>query len=150
MSVITEGGFAVPLGWTTELLLDADSKKEDTETLAAILLAAALAPQDPVTAETPAVAEPAATAAVATEATQDYIDAGLKAFKRRRFKTAQADFQKAVDAAPQSAAATFYLAYTYYKISEPSRRLTADKKRAAELFARAYELDPAFRPAWGG
>jgi Tfp pilus assembly protein PilF len=118
-------------------------------TLAAFVLAAALAPQEPVAAGTPAV-EPTPTAAVATEATRDYIDAGLKAFKRRRFRSAQADFQKAVDAEPQSAAATFYLAYTYYKISEPSRRLTADKKRAAELFAKAYELDPAFRPAWGG
>ena len=123
-------------------------------TLAALLLAAALAPQEPVAAETSTV-EPAptpvvATEAVPTEASKDYIDAGLKAFKRRRFRAAQAEFQKAVDAEPRSAAATFYLAYTYYKISEPTRRLTADKKRAAELFAKAYELDPAFRPVWGG
>jgi Tfp pilus assembly protein PilF len=107
-----------------------------------------------VAAETPTV-EPTPTPTVATEAvpievSKDHIDAGLKAFKRRRFRTAQAEFQRAVDADPQSAAATFYLAYTYYKISEPSRRLTADKKRAAELFARAYELDPTFRPVWGG
>jgi Tfp pilus assembly protein PilF len=137
-----------------ELKLDADSNEEDTVTLAALLLAAALAPQEPVAAET-STAEPAptpvmATEAVPTEGSKDHVDAGLKAFKRRRFKAAKAEFQKAVDAEPQSAAATFYLAYTYYKISEPSRRLTADKKRAAELFAKAYELDPAFRPVWGG
>jgi Tfp pilus assembly protein PilF len=108
-----------------------------------------------VAAETPTVEPTPPTPTVATEAvpievSKDHIDAGLKAFKRRRFRTAQAEFQRAVDADPQSAAATFYLAYTYYKISEPSRRLTADKKRAAELFARAYELDPTFRPVWGG
>ena len=50
---------------------------------------------------------------------------------------------------PQSAAATFYLGYTYYKIAEPTRRLTPGKKKAAELFAKAYELDPAFQPVWG-
>ncbi len=118
-------------------------------TLAALFLAAALAPQDPAAA--PAPAEPNAPEATAAPAggAEEYIDAGLKAFKRRRFSTAQADFQKAVDADPQSAAATFYLAYTYYKIAEPSRRLTEGKKKAAELFAKAFELNPAFRPAWG-
>jgi tetratricopeptide (TPR) repeat protein len=116
-------------------------------TLAAFILAAALAPQDPAAVQVPP-AEPMSTEAVTPGAAQEYIDAGLKAFKRRRFGAAQADFQKALDAEPQSAAATFYLAYTYYKIAEPSRRLTAGKKKAAELFAKAYELDPAFRPAW--
>jgi tetratricopeptide (TPR) repeat protein len=125
-------------------------------TLAAFLLAAALAPaQAPPVAQEPAAepkpaeaAAPADTAAPAGAA-QEYIDAGLKAFKRRRFAAAQADFQKAVDADPQSAAATFYLGYTYYKIAEPTRRLTPGKKKAAELFAKAFELDPAFRPVWG-
>ena len=140
-------------------------------TLAAFLLAAALAPPQAATVDAPAPQEPAAqepaaqqpaaqepapeakpaeTSAPAPSAgAQEYIDAGLKAFKRRRFGAAQADFQKAVDADPQNAAATFYLGYTYYKIAEPTRRLTAGKKRAAELFARAFELDPVFRPVWG-
>ena len=141
-------------------------------TLAAFLLAAALAPsqaatvdasapQEPVAqepaAQQPAAQEPAPEAkpaetsapAPSAGAAQEYIDAGLKAFKRRRFGAAQADFQKAVDADPQNAAATFYLGYTYYKIAEPTRRLTAGKKRAAELFARAFELDPVFKPVWG-
>jgi Tfp pilus assembly protein PilF len=113
-------------------------------TFAALFLAAALAPQEPA-AVPPAPPPQAASAGAA----QEYIDAGLKAFHRRRFSAAQADFQKAVDADPQSAAATFYLGYTYYKIAEPSRRLTPGKKRAAELFAKAFELDPAFRPVWG-
>jgi Tfp pilus assembly protein PilF len=80
---------------------------------------------------------------------QAYIDVGLKAFKRRRFAAARDAFQKAVDADPQSAAATFYLAYTYYKIAEPTRRNVPGKRKAAELFSRAFELDPAFRPVWG-
>ena len=141
-------------------------------TLAAFLLAAALASPQATAVDGPASQEPAAQERAAQQpaaqdpateakpaeasapapsagAAQEYIDAGLKAFKRRRFGAAQADFQKAVDAEPQSAAATFYLGYAYYKIAEPTRRLTAGKKRAAELFAKAFELDPAFKPAWG-
>jgi Tfp pilus assembly protein PilF len=118
-------------------------------TLATFILAAVLAPQEPAAVPAPA-AEPKATQTTVTGgAAAEYIDAGLKAFRRRRFAAAQADFQKAVDADPNSAAATFYLGYTYYKIAEPTRRLTPGKKKAAELFARAFELDPAFRPVWG-
>ena len=117
-------------------------------TLAALMLAAALAPQEPAAVPGPQ-AEPKVAVAVPAGGADEYIDAGLKAFRRRRFGAAQADFQKAVDANPQSAAATFYLAYTYYKIAEPTRRLTPGKKKAAELFAKAFELNPAFRPAWG-
>ena len=50
---------------------------------------------------------------------------------------------------PQSAAAAYYLGYTCYKMGEPSRRMNADKEKAKELFARAFSLDPAFRPTWG-
>ena len=113
----------------------------------ALFLAAALVPQEP--AAPPAAEEPKAAAAASPGSAQEYIDAGLKAFQRRRFAAAQAEFQKAVDADPQSAAAAFYLGYTYYKIAEPTRRLTPGKKKAAELFAKAFELNPAFRPAWG-
>ena len=115
-------------------------------TLAAFILAAALAPQQPVSAGAAPATEPKARTAGAA---QEYIDAGLKAFRRHRLSTAQGEFQKAVDADPQSAEATFYLAYAYYKIAEPSRRLTPGKRQAAALFAKAFELDPAFRPAWG-
>jgi Tfp pilus assembly protein PilF len=124
-------------------------------TIAAFLLAAALAPAqappaqepaaEPPPAETAAPPAPAAPAGAA----QEYIDAGLQAFKRHRFAAAQADFQKALDADPQSAAAAFYLGYTYYKIAEPTRRNVPGKRKAAELFAKAFELDPAFRPVWG-
>jgi Tfp pilus assembly protein PilF len=132
-------------------------------TLVALFLAAALAPQEPAAVPPPEEsapsseaapamapdAPPAVEAAADAGAAEGYIEAGLKAFRRHRFSAAQADFQKAVDADPQSAAATFYLGYTYYKIAEPTRRLTAGKKKAAELFAKAFELNPAFRPAWG-
>ena len=114
-------------------------------TFAALFLAAALAPQEPAACASGATRREAVSAGAA----QEYIDAGLKAFQRRHFSAAQADFQKAVDADPQSAAATFYLGYTYYKIAEPTRRLTPGKRKAAELFAKAFELNPAFRPVWG-
>lgn len=76
------------------------------------------------------------------------IEAGLAAFRRLRFHQAEKHFQAAVEADPQSAAATFYLAYTIYKIAEPKRPFHPDKQRSAQLFARAYELDPTFRPVW--
>jgi len=76
------------------------------------------------------------------------IEAGLAAFRRRRFHEAEKHFQAAVEADPQSAAATWYLGYTVYKIAEPKRPFHPDKQRAAQLFARAYELDPSFRPVW--
>jgi len=146
--------------------------------LATVVLSAALAPQappaeplppepslpevaTPEAAPLPAPEEPAPALAVepapamATEATpasvsatQEHIDAGLKAFIRGRFSRAQGEFEKAYDADPQSAAAAFYLGYACYKIGEPSRRMDSDKQRAKELFAKAYSLDPAFMPVW--
>ena len=112
--------------------------------LASVLLSAALTPQAPP-AQPPAAkaAAPAATPAGAA------IDAGIAAFKKRRFAAARAEFEKALAADPQSAAAAYYLGYTHYKLGEPSRRMNADKERAKELFAKAFALDPTFRPTWG-
>ena len=81
-------------------------------------------------------------------AAQTHIDAGLSAFRKKRFGAARQHFEQAVAADPTSAAATFYLGYTIYKIAEPKRPFHPDKQRAAELFAKAYELDPGFKPAW--
>jgi Tfp pilus assembly protein PilF len=78
-----------------------------------------------------------------------HLDAGLAAFKKRRFGAARGEFEKAVTADPQSAAAHFYLGYTFYKLGEPSKRMNADKEKAKELFAKAFSLDPAFNPDWG-
>jgi tetratricopeptide (TPR) repeat protein len=115
--------------------------------LAAALLLVVMTPQDAPPPAPPQVAateikaeEPAAAAAIAT---------GQAAFKKRRFRAAQADFEKAVAADPQSAAAAFYLGYTHYKIGEPSRRMNEHKEQARELFAKAFTLDPGFRPDWG-
>jgi len=82
-------------------------------------------------------------------AAQEHIDAGLKAFIRGRFSRARSEFEMAYEAAPESAAAAFYLGYACYKLGEPSRRMNEDKQRARELFAKAYRLDPAFEPVWG-
>jgi len=116
--------------------------------LTSFVLALVLGAQTPPPVMDPAALPPPDTTAAPMGPTQDHIDAGLKAFKKRRFAAAQAEFQKAVDADPQSAAANFYLGYAYYKIAEPSRRNTAGKRRAAELFAKAFELDPRFQPVW--
>jgi tetratricopeptide (TPR) repeat protein len=103
--------------------------------LATVLLSAALAPQAPPPA--------------ATSATDPYLSAGIAAFKKRHFAAARAEFEKAEAANPQSAAAAYYLGYTFYKLGEPSRRMNANKEKAKELFAKAFSLDPAFTPTWG-
>jgi len=117
--------------------------------LAAVLLSAALAPQTP--APPPASAGVTATdlPAPSSAAAAPYLDAGIAAFKKRHFTAARAEFEKAETADPQSAAAAYYLGYTYYKMGEPSRRMNANKEKAKELFAKAFDLDPTFRPTWG-
>jgi Flp pilus assembly protein TadD len=112
-----------------------------------ILLAALLAPmpQETPPAEPPAAAEPAA----ARASNEDHISAGLAAFRRRRFKEAERHFRAAVEADPGSAAAHFYLGYTLYKEVEPKRPFHPGKQDAAQHFAKAFELDPNFMPAWG-
>jgi tetratricopeptide (TPR) repeat protein len=115
--------------------------------ISAMLLAALLspAPQDP-----PATAPQTTAAAPSGGSASDEIQAGLTAFNKRRFAAARAAFERAVAADPNSAAAHYYLGYTIYKIAEPKRHDSPGKKEAAAEFAKAYELDPAFKPVWGG
>jgi tetratricopeptide (TPR) repeat protein len=121
----------------------------------AVLIATALSQQPPPPpapkaaprARRRASAAPAAPA-VAAGTPQEHIDAGIAVFKRKHFAEAQSHFQAAVDAEPNNAAAHFYLGYAIYKIAEPKHPFHPDKQRAAAEFARAYELDPAFKPAW--
>jgi tetratricopeptide (TPR) repeat protein len=122
--------------------------------LATVLLSAALVPQAPPAAAAQEPTPPPAPAVTAADlpapsGAAKYIDAGIAAFKKRRFAAARAEFEKAVEADPQSAAAAFYLGYTHYKIGEPSHRMNAEKEKARELFAKAFSLDPAFQPVWG-
>ena len=129
--------------------------------LNALLLSAVLVPQEPAAnpAQSPAPKVLAvkragsmedAPPAVARPATIETgpVAAGLAAFRAHHLRAARAELEKAVAADPQSAAAAFYLGYAYYKIGEPSRRMDANKEKARELFARAFSLDPAFKPAW--
>jgi TolA-binding protein len=116
--------------------------------LATLTLAAAMGMAAPAPA---AVAQEPSAPARTVQATGDastHIDAGLAAYRRRHFAEAQRHFQAAVDADPTSAAAHFYLGYTVYKIAEPKHPFHPEKRRAAELFAKAYELDPTFVPRW--
>jgi tetratricopeptide (TPR) repeat protein len=111
--------------------------------------------QDPAPAPSPRArrraAPPAPTAeSLAGLSAEDAIQAGLDSFRKRRFTQARAAFERAVEADPQSAAAHFYLGYTIYKIAEPKRHDSPGKQEAAQHFARAYELDPGFKPVWGG
>ena len=80
----------------------------------------------------------------------EHIAMGQAAFKKKRFAAARKHFQQAVDASPDSAAAHFYLGYSIYKIAEPKRANNPGKQEAAQHFAKAYELDPAFKPTWHG
>jgi tetratricopeptide (TPR) repeat protein len=97
----------------------------------------------------PSAQEPPAPAPAASSASVDsHIDAGLAAFKKKRFRQAEIHFRQAVDADPNNAAATWYLGYTYYKMAEPKRPFHPDKQKAADLFAKAYQLDPLFKPVW--
>lgn len=106
-------------------------------------------PQEAVPA--PAQEQEAAPAPAASAMSADeHINAGLAAFRKRRFAAARGHFQQAVDADPESAAAHFYLGYTIYKIAEPKRPNSPGKQEAAGHFAKAYELDPGFKPAWHG
>ncbi len=121
--------------------------------LSSLVLAATLAPvqQPPPPVAPPPQEPPAAVSSTdvpPTGAGQASLDAGLAAFKKRRFAKAEAEFRKAVDADPQSAAANFYLGYTYYKIAEPHRRDSAGKQKALEYFDKAFQLDPKFAPVW--
>jgi tetratricopeptide (TPR) repeat protein len=119
--------------------------------LATVLLSAVLVPQAAPAAtsvEEPAPSVKAADLPSPGPAAAD-IEAGIAAFKRRRFAAARGEFEKATAADPQSAAAAYYLGYTFYKLGEPSRRLNANKEKAKELFAKAFSLDPTFTPTWG-
>lgn len=112
--------------------------------LPAILLTLALAPQT-----APPGGSPLKSADVAPSGGQAFIDAGLAAFRKRRFGKAEIEFRKAVEADPGSAAATFYLGYTYYKMGERRGRNNESKQKAKDLFSKAFELDPRFQPVWG-
>ena len=119
-----------------------------TMTLLAVLLVPAAqeaAPEAPAQ-ETTAAPDSAASSMSADE----HITMGQAAFKRRRFAAASKHFQQAVDASPDSAAAHFYLGYTIYKIAEPKRPNSPGKQEAAQHFAKAYELDPGFKPTGHG
>lgn len=85
----------------------------------------------------------------AENAAEEHRVAGLRAYWKLHFQEAERHFQAAVDADPGSAAALYYLGYTVYKIAEPKRPNDPGKRKAAELFARAYQIDPGFRPGWG-
>jgi tetratricopeptide (TPR) repeat protein len=112
------------------------------------LLAATSMPAAPVQE---AVQEQAAAPSSASSMSADeHINAGLAAFRKRRFAAARGHFQQAVDASPDNAAAHFYLGYTIYKIAEPRRANSPGKQEAAQHFAKAYELDPGFKPTWHG
>jgi tetratricopeptide (TPR) repeat protein len=129
------------------LLPEAPVTQEATPTLPPEEPAPALA-VEPVPAGEPAPAMAMEPAPATSPSAQEHIDAGLKAFIRGRFSRAQGEFEKAYSADPQSAAAAFYLGYACYKLGEPTRRMDPNKQRSKELFATAYNLDPAFVPVW--
>ncbi len=102
--------------------------------------------------DAPVAAEPGSTASAPSAPPQSasaLVQAGLNAYRKRRYAAAEIEFRRALDADPSNAAAAYYLGYTYYKQAERKRPFHAEKQHAAELFARAYELDAHFAPTWG-
>ena len=89
------------------------------------------------------------TVAGAQSTAEEHRAAGMAAYWKLHFQEAEGQFQAVVDADPSSAAALYYLGYTVYKIAEPKRANDPGKRRAAELFARVYQIDPGFTPGWG-
>jgi len=119
--------------------------------IASLLLVTALSMPAQEAVQEPAQEQMAAPASSPSSMSADeHIAMGKAAFKRKRFAAARKHFQQAVDASPDSAAAHFYLGYTIYKIAEPKRANNPGKQEAAQHFAKAYELDPGFKPAWRG
>jgi len=115
---------------------------------AALSLAQDVPPAAPPAIEPVTPAQPASSTPADAASAEASIEAGLTAYKHRRFAQAEALFQKALEADPQSAAAAYYLGYTIYKRVE-KRPFHPDKARAARLFDQAFTLDPSFRPDWG-
>lgn len=105
------------------------------------------APEATAVAQEPAAESAAGPAAGSSDMAREAIDRGLSAYWRHDWDGAAAQFQIALDADPQSAAAAFYLGYAIYKGAE-FRPFHPDKERAKELFARAFELDPTFSPTF--
>jgi TolA-binding protein len=130
--------------------------------LSALVLTAALSPQAPPPTA-PAEVTPATSASTSAEPSPGVkstdmasggssagdVAAGLAAYRKRKFAAAADAFRKAVAADPSSAAAHYYLGYSIYKQAEKKVRNSPGKQQAAEEFAKAYSLDPAFRPTWG-
>ena len=114
--------------------------------LSVLVLAAALNPSGQAATDAVKSADLPAGSSVGSQAA---LDAGFAAFKKRRFAQAEVDFKKAMEADPGSPGPYFYLGYTYYKMAERKRPFHPDKQKAKDMFAKAYELDPAFRPVWG-
>jgi hypothetical protein len=117
-------------------------------TLATLLVLATFGPQAPPPQAPPPTESAMEAPASSLGGAQSAIDAGLLAYRKRQFAKAEASFQRAMDSDPTSAAAAFYLGYTVYKRAEGKGHHNPGKARAAQLFAKAYELDPAFRPVW--
>jgi Flp pilus assembly protein TadD len=111
----------------------------------AIVLSASLAAAQGAATD----ADSPAASPVSPASSDGAISSGILAFKKRNFARAEDEFEKAVEANPQSAAAHFYLGYTIYKRTEPKRPFHPDKQKAADEFKKAFDLDPAFTPDWG-
>ena len=92
---------------------------------------------------------PAAATAAPSGSADELIHKGLALYWRHRYAQAAAEFEQATDADPQNAAAAWYLAYATYKVAEPKRPFDPGKQKAADLFAKAYAMDPNFKPDWG-
>ncbi len=128
--------------------------------LSALVLTAALAPQAPpppaptestpaAVASTPAEPTPAVktTDLGSTGLAQGSIDAGLVAYRKRRFAAAASEFEKAVAADPSSAAAHYYLGYCDLQAGRAASGRDSPGKRVAARGVREGVLPGPDLPA---
>jgi len=99
----------------------------------------------PASADTAAASDPSGpsapastSAAPAAPAVADDFSKGLTAYGKRDYAAAAERFTAAVNAAPQSAEAHFYLGYALYELKR------FDEARQA--FATAYQLKSDYKP----
>jgi tetratricopeptide (TPR) repeat protein len=83
-----------------------------------------------------------------TAASQAFLG-GFTDLKAGRYGTAEQKLLRAIEADPRSAAAHYYLGYTYYLLSRREPATSEYARKAAESIAKAFRIDPTFRPSWG-
>ena len=113
-----------------------------------MLLLTALAPRSRPRRRRPAVRTVRPARPPPPRVRRGHIDAGLKAFKRHRYSQAEIDFRKAMDAGPVQRGGRLLPRLHVLQDGRAEAPVPSRQAKSAQLFARAFELDPKFKPVW--